>query len=113
MKRNGDMSDPRQRLIWNRADRLFHTSIANYTKNPVYQSIANLIANIMNQPLWRQLRDDMLASKIRVHDSVIEHTRIYEAITNHDAEAAARCAREHIAKLWESMQLGEIARGDR
>lgn len=107
MDENSDMSDPHQRLIWNRADRLFHLSIASHSKNPVYQSIATLIANILTQPLWRQLRDDMLASQTQVNESISEHRRIYEALKKHDALAAAQFAREHIEKLWQAMQLLE------
>jgi DNA-binding FadR family transcriptional regulator len=107
MHKNLNMSDPRERLIWNRADRLFHLGIARHTKNPIFQSIATFIADVMTQPLWRQLRDDMLASQTQVNESVLEHHRIYDALTNHDIQLAYMYAKKHVENLWQAMDLNE------
>ena len=56
-----DWENPEHRAIWSDADRLFHRQIAVHTDNPVFLAVADHIARVMSEPLWRRLRDDMLA----------------------------------------------------
>ena len=78
---------------------MFHRQIGVMTGNPVVIAICDQLAEIMDQPLWRRLRDDSLsdASRMRIH--IAEHRMIYEAVIEGDAEAAELYSRQHIRRV--------------
>ena len=99
MEQLSDPASPDQRAIWSEADRMFHRQIGVMTGNPVVIAICDQLAEIMDQPLWRRLRDDSLsdASRMRIH--IAEHRMIYEAVIEGDAEAAELYSRQHIRRV--------------
>ena len=99
MEQLSDPASPDQRAIWSEADRMFHRQIGVMTGNPVVIAICDQLAEIMDQPLWRRLRDDSLsdASRMRIH--IAEHRMIYEAVIEGDTEAAELYSRQHIRRV--------------
>jgi DNA-binding FadR family transcriptional regulator len=107
MERLSDPSNPDERTIWSEADRLFHRQISAMTGNPVVVALYDQIAEIMNQPLWRRLRDDSLSQPGRMQIHIAEHRMIYEAVTEGDLDAAELYARHHIRRVRRYMTLAD------
>jgi DNA-binding FadR family transcriptional regulator len=99
MERLSDPGSAEERTIWSDADRLFHRQIGAMTGNPVVVALCDQLAAIMDQPLWRRLRDDSLANPGRMRIHIAEHRMIYEAVCDGDAEAAELYARQHIRRV--------------
>ena len=100
-----DWSNATHRTTWAEADIEFHRRIAVHANNHVFLSAADSIATVMFEPLWRGLRDGMLAESGRIAASVDEHQRIFEAIREGLPDDAARHAREHVEVVREYMGL--------
>ncbi len=100
-----DWANPAHRTVWSDADIQFHRQIAVHANNPVFLSVADSIASVMSEPLWRRLRDEMLAEEGRIAASVDEHQGIYDAIRDGAPDDAARYAREHVEVVREYMGL--------
>jgi DNA-binding FadR family transcriptional regulator len=100
-----DWENPVHRAIWSDADRLFHRQIAVHTDNSVFLAVADHIARVMSEPLWRRLRDDMLAAPGRIAASVDEHERIFEAIREGRPDDAFAHASRHVEVVREYMGL--------
>ncbi len=79
------------------------------TGNPVVVALCEQIAAIMDQPLWRRLRDDSLSNPGRMRIHIAEHRMIYEAVIEGDAEAAELYARLHIRRVRRYMTLADQA----
>jgi DNA-binding GntR family transcriptional regulator len=94
------------RPSWSDADRLFHRTIGAMTGNPVVLALCDQIAAIMDQPLWRRLRDDSVADPAHMRIHAAEHRMIYEAIVEGDGEAAELYARQHIRRVRRYMTDG-------
>jgi DNA-binding FadR family transcriptional regulator len=109
MERLSDPTNPEERAIWSDADRLFHRQIGAMTGNPVVVALYDQVAEIMNQPLWRRLRDDSLAEPGRMPIHIAEHRMIYEAVTDGDLDAAELYARLHIRRVRRYMVLTDRA----
>jgi DNA-binding FadR family transcriptional regulator len=105
MEDSADPSDPEQRQAWSDADRAFHRQIAVGTGNPVLLAIADHVAALMDQPLWRQLRDDAISVPGLTTIQLAEHRLIAAAIADHDPDAARRHAAGHIDRVRRSMAL--------
>jgi DNA-binding FadR family transcriptional regulator len=99
MERLSNPSNPEERAIWSDADRLFHRQIGAMSGNPVVVALYDQVAEIMDQPLWRRLRDDSLAEPGRMQIHIAEHRMIYEAVTEGDLDAAELYARLHIRRV--------------
>ncbi len=99
MEQLSDLANADQRAIWSEADRMFHRQIGVMTGNPVVIAICDQLAAIMDQTLWRRLRDDSLSDSGRMRIHIAEHRMIYEAVSEGDAEAAELYAREHIRRV--------------
>jgi DNA-binding FadR family transcriptional regulator len=109
MERLSDPTNPDERAIWSDADRLFHREIGAMTGNPVVVALYDQVADMMNQPLWRRLRDDSLAEPGRMQIHIAEHRMIYEAVTEGDLDAAELYARLHIQRVRRYMVLTDRA----
>jgi DNA-binding FadR family transcriptional regulator len=103
MERTSDLSNPKQRRAWNEADRQFHHRIALMTGNPVMISIAQVMTAAVDEPLWRQLRDNGIHDAARARLYVYEHRLIYEAIATGNQEAAAFYVRQHLERVQKDM----------
>jgi DNA-binding FadR family transcriptional regulator len=100
-----DSSDEGARARWSEADRLFHRELAVMTANPLLIQIAQLICAVMDEPLWRQLRDESLTIPGRLESGVAEHHQIYKAVSEGDVEAGAFHARRHLQIVRRTMEL--------
>jgi DNA-binding FadR family transcriptional regulator len=105
MEDNTDPSDPQQRRRWSDADRRFHRQFAVATANPVLLAIADHLADLMDQPLWQQLRDESIAVPGRTTLQLAEHRLIAAAVAEGDAAAARQHAIQHIDRARRYMAL--------
>jgi DNA-binding FadR family transcriptional regulator len=100
-----DPEDPAQRRVWSDADRDFHLAIAAATGNPVLEAVGAQFAALMDQPLWRRLRDDSIGVPGRTVLQLAEHRLIAAAIADGDPDAAEDHARRHITRARHFMAL--------
>jgi DNA-binding FadR family transcriptional regulator len=100
-----DPESPEARAQWNDADRLFHRQIAVMAGNPVLLAVADLVAGMMDQPLWQRLRDESIAVPGRMRVHMAEHRMIYEAVVDADPDAARFYARQHLERVRRYMSL--------
>jgi DNA-binding FadR family transcriptional regulator len=107
MAASDDPADPAQRQRWSDADRAFHRRFADATGNPVLIAIAGHVAELMDQPLWRRLRDDSIAVPGRTALQLAEHRLIAAAVADGDGAAAAFHATEHINRARRYMALAD------
>jgi DNA-binding FadR family transcriptional regulator len=105
MEDNKDPSDPEQRRRWSDADRRFHRQFAVATANPVLLAIADHLADLMDQPLWQQLRDESIAVPGRTTLQLAEHRLIAAAVAEGDPDAARQHATQHIDRARRFMAL--------
>lgn len=103
MEQVSNLSDPEQRRQWSQHDRQFHERIAAMTCNPLLIEIASVIEHAVNQPLWRQLRDEGIHDPARARLYVYEHRLIYEAIASGNQEAASFYVRQHLERVQKDM----------
>jgi DNA-binding FadR family transcriptional regulator len=102
-----DVQDPGARSAWSDADRRFHRRIAAMTGNPVLLALADVVAARMDEPLWRRLRDESVATPGRTRLHAAEHRMIYEAIVEGDGAAAELYAAQHIRRVRRYMTLDQ------
>ncbi|WCB93002.1 Putative L-lactate dehydrogenase operon regulatory protein [Baekduia alba] len=105
MEQSADPSDAEQRRRWSDADRAFHRQLAVATGNPVILAVADHLASLMDQPLWRQLRDESTAVPGRTTLQLAEHRLIAAAIADGDAAAARTHTAQHIDRARRFMAL--------
>ncbi len=98
-----DLTAPELRNQWNEHDRQFHLRIALMTANPVLISIAQIFNNVVDEPLWRQLRDRGIDDPARARLYLYEHRLIYEAVASGNAEAAQFYVRQHLERVRSDM----------
>ncbi|HEV7941497.1 MAG TPA: FadR/GntR family transcriptional regulator [Solirubrobacteraceae bacterium] len=99
MERSSDPSSAEARATWSEADRMFHSQIAVISGNAVLAAIGDYIAALMDQPLWRRLRDDLIAVPGRTVTQMAEHRLIYQSIVEGDPDAAALYALYHVRRV--------------
>jgi len=97
--------DPAQRVAWSDADRLFHCQLGYMTTNPVFAQFCEYVASVMDQPLWRRLRDDALARPEHLERYADDHERIYRAIIEGDVESSMFYATQHVRSVRRDMGL--------
>jgi DNA-binding FadR family transcriptional regulator len=105
MERAADPADPAARSGWSDADRLFHRRLAELTANPVLVGLADQVVALMDQPLWRRLRDESLARPGTATLFLAEHRLIAAAVADGDGEAAALHAAQHLRRVRRLMSL--------
>jgi DNA-binding GntR family transcriptional regulator len=59
----------------------------------------------MDEPLWRRLRDESVATPGRTRLHAAEHRMIYEAIADGDGAAAELYAAQHLRRVRRYMTL--------
>lgn len=94
-----DITDRAQQEIWSECDLLFHRQIAAMTEDPLIIKIADEVSKVMDQPLWKRLRDDGIYTPERIQLYVAEHRLIYEAIVSGDGDAAAFYIEGHLKRV--------------
>lgn len=105
MERTLDPENPEDRAIWSDTDRLFHREFSIITGNPIYIALANFVADAMDQPLWKRIRDDALRESGVVDAHVEQHRRIAEAVMAGDEELSIVYARRHVVGVRRNLQL--------
>ena len=100
-----DLDNPAHLAVWSDADRLFHRQLAALAANPVFLAFADHLSFVQGQPLWRQLRNEMLTVPGRIEASIEEHARIHDAISRGDSAAATSAAHDHVCTVREQMGL--------
>lgn len=103
MENVDDLTVPELRNQWNEHDRQFHLRIALMTENPVLVSIAQIFNSVVDEPLWRQLRDRGIHDPARARLFLYEHRLIYEAIASGNEEAAQFYVRQHLERVRADM----------
>ncbi len=98
-----DVGDPAQRDRWSDADRLFHRELAVISENPVLLLLAEQIAAMMDQPLWRRLRDDLISIPSRTTIHAAEHRLIFQSIVEGEVEQASAQALHHVQRVRRQM----------
>jgi DNA-binding FadR family transcriptional regulator len=93
------LDDAAARARWRDADRFFHRRLAAMTGNPLLAQVADLIAQTMDQPLWRRLHDEAVTDLRRTRLFAAEHRLIYEAVVDGDEEAATLYAGRHVDRV--------------
>jgi DNA-binding FadR family transcriptional regulator len=104
MDRATDPEDPAARAAWSDADRLFHRELAVMSGNPVLVSLAEHVAALMDQPLWRRLRDDLISVPGRTVTHVAEHRLILQSVVEGEPDAAAFQALHHVQRVQRQMR---------
>lgn len=105
MAESDDPTDPEKRQRWSEADRAFHRQFSYATGNTVLIAVAKHIADLMDEPLWRRLRDDAIAVPGHTEVYLAEHRLIATAVGDGDAAAAGFHAAEHIKRTRRYMAL--------
>ena len=96
---------PGDRAAWNDADRRFHHRIAVLSGNAVLIAFAGHVAALMDQPLWRRLRDESVDEPGRARVHAAEHRLIYASIVDRDLDAAEFHATRHLERVRRYMTL--------
>jgi DNA-binding FadR family transcriptional regulator len=99
------LDDRAERRRWSDADRAFHRQLAVVAGNPVLLAVAEHLASLMDQPLWRRLRDESIAVPGRTTLQLAEHRLIAAAVADGDAAAARRHTAQHIDRARRFMAL--------
>lgn len=101
--------DPRNHIhrgLWSDADRIFHREFAVMADNPILLRLGDFVASVMDQPLWRNLRDETLTedpSRFREYET--QHRRILDAVSEGDVELSTHMARAHVRTVRRHMGL--------
>lgn len=75
-------------------DESFHQAIAHYTHNPLLSMLTKQIATLVAPS-----RSVNLQTKQRRQNSIAEHERIVQAISDHNPIAATEAAKQHVASI--------------
>jgi DNA-binding FadR family transcriptional regulator len=100
-----DLDDQAQRGLWSEADRALHRRLAAMTGNQIVEQMADYVHRVMDQPLWRRLRDEAARKPHRLRVYAAEHRLIYDAIVNGRVEQAHAHAAEHVKRVRRDMTL--------
>ncbi len=105
MEASTDAADPAARARWSDADRAFHREVAAAAGNPVLLALADHVAALMDEPLWRRLRDEAIADPGHTVLQLAEHRLIWAAVAEGDPDAAELHAAQHIHRARRYMAL--------
>ena len=84
------------------ADEQFHLRLAECTRNPLMIWLYKHINDIRGHAAWNRMKEKILTpERIRIYNE--QHRRIFDAISNRDAESAAHIVREHIEKAHQDL----------
>jgi DNA-binding FadR family transcriptional regulator len=105
MEASTDAADPAARARWSDADRRFHRQVAAAAGNPVLLALADHVAALMDEPLWRRLRDESITDPGHTALQLAEHRLIWAAIAEGDPAAAELHAAQHLHRARRYMAL--------
>jgi len=87
-----------------KANRNFHLSIARATHNSVLVKIMELLFEVENQPLWREVCQKHFSSYDHIHHFFPQHRLILEAIAAGDVARAKLLARNHFRETVDEVK---------
>lgn len=90
------------RDAFSHADEQFHLRLAECTRNPLMIWLYRHINDIRGHAAWHRMKEKILTPE-RIATYNEQHRRIFEAISNRDAESAATIVREHIEKAHQDL----------
>ncbi len=105
MEASTDAGDPAARARWSDADRRFHRQVAAAAGNPVLLALADHVAALMDEPLWRRLRDESITDPGHTVLQLAEHRLIWAAVAEGDPAAAELHAAQHLHRARRYMAL--------
>ena len=84
------------------ADEQFHLRLAECTRNPLMIWLYQHINDIRGHAAWHRMKEVILTpERISIYNA--HHRRIFDAISNRDAESASNIVREHIEKARQDL----------
>ena len=84
------------------ADERFHLRLAECTRNPLMIWLYQHINDIRGHAAWHRMKEKILTpERIKIYNE--QHRRIFDAISNRDAESASNILREHIEKARQDL----------
>jgi len=90
------------RDAFSNADEQFHLRLAECTRNPLMIWLYQHINDIRGHAAWHRMKEKILTpERIRIYNA--HHRRIFDAISNRDAESASSIVREHIEKARQDL----------
>lgn len=90
------------RDAFSNADERFHLRLAECTRNPLMIWLYQHINDIRGHAAWHRMKEKILTTeRIRIYNA--HHRRIFDAISNRDAESASSIVREHIEKARQDL----------
>ncbi len=90
------------RDAFSNADEQFHLRLAECTRNPLMIWLYKHINDIRGHAAWNRMKEKILTpERIRTYNE--QHRRIFDAISNRDAESAANIVREHIERARQDL----------
>ncbi len=79
------------------ADEHFHLVLAECTHNPLMVWLYEQINSVRSHTQWNRMKDKILSQE-RISDYNVQHRKVFEALSSHDADAAARAVEAHLEK---------------
>jgi len=90
------------RDAFSNADEQFHLRLAECTRNPLMIWLYRHINDIRGHTAWHRMKEKILTpDRIRAYNA--HHRRIFDAISQRDAESASSIVREHIEKARQDL----------
>jgi DNA-binding FadR family transcriptional regulator len=90
------------RDAFSNADEQFHLRLAECTRNPLMIWLYKHINDIRGHAAWHRMKEKILTpERIKIYNE--HHRRIFDAISNRDAESASYIVREHIEKARQDL----------
>ena len=90
------------RDTFSNADEQFHLRLAECTRNPLMIWLYRHINDIRGHAAWHRMKEKILTpERISIYNA--HHRRIFDAISQRDAESASSIVREHIEKARQDL----------
>ena len=90
------------RDAFSNADEQFHLRLAECTRNPLMIWLYKHINDIRGHAAWHRMKEKILTpERIRIYND--QHRRIFDAISQRDAESAWNIVRDHIEKARQDL----------
>ena len=90
------------RDAFSNADEQFHLRLAECTRNPLMIWLYKHINDIRGHAAWHRMKEKILTpERIRIYNE--QHRRIFDAISQRDAESAWSIVRDHIEKARQDL----------
>lgn len=82
-----------------KSDKNFHLEIAKSVENDILSKVTTNIINLMDQSIWKNLRDKILLDKEKSKKYLNHHKNLFKAIANKNSDEAKKIMNEHFEDL--------------